>query len=79
MKNIFYTALATLMIMLVSCDTEESTIRIDTNEALDLTSDAYQDSNVGVYNGVFTTNDGQLRGSIAVRIPADELTLPNAS
>ena len=80
MKNVFYVALATMMMMMVvSCETEESNLGIDTTQTLDLASDEYQDSNVGIYNGVFTTNDGQQRGSIEVRIPADELTLPSAT
>jgi len=77
MKNVFFVALTTMM-MIVSCTTEENDIGITDNLILDLASDAYQDSNVGIYNGVFTTNDGQQRGSIEVRIPADEVSRPTA-
>ena len=71
MKNLLTVAMATLLLLIVSCSSEENDYTIDQVESIDLASDLYQDSNAGIYNGVFTTLDGQRRGSVVVTIPAD--------
>lgn len=67
------------LLLLVGCSNEENDLTTDQLIEVDLASDAYQNSNVGIYNGVFTSNDGQQRGSIVVTIPADEITKPSAT
>lgn len=71
MKNILSVAMATLFLIIVSCSSEENDYTIDQAESVDLASDVYQDSNVGVYNGVITTLNGEQRGSVTIIIPAE--------
>ncbi len=72
MKNLLSVATATLLLLIVSCSSEENDYTIDQVESVDLASDVYQDSNTGIYNGIFTTLDGTQRGSVEITIPADD-------
>lgn len=71
MKNLLTVAMATLFLIIVSCSSEENDYTIDQAESVDLASDVYQESNIGIYNGIFTTLDGEQRGSVEVIIPVD--------
>ncbi len=77
MKNLFNLCILCVFIF-ASCSKDETNYSSSIIETVDLASDTFQNSNAGIYNGVFTTIDGLERGSITVIIPADETRFPFA-
>lgn len=65
--------------MLCSCSKQENdSLIVEQSSSLDLDSELYANSNVGIYNGIFTTTSGSERGSLGLTIPADGETLASA-
>ena len=60
---------AIALTILMGCSTEENTTATDSFEVVDLASSLYEQTSLGVYNGVFTTLDGQQQGTVRVSIP----------
>lgn len=71
----FIAALAIIVIASCSADQEDNP-STDQQAIEDLFSEEFAYSNVGIYNGVFTTNNGEIRGNLQISIPVNNETLP---
>jgi len=67
MKTIFKLSFLIFVFSIIGCSSEEN--NTNTTSLTDLESFLYQKSNIGVYNGVFTTDNGQQQGSIRIEVP----------
>ena len=76
MKNLKQVTAAALLLLVLSCSTEENDIITTQDETADLAGDIYATSSTGIYNGVFTTLEGTERGSMEITIPADDGRVP---
>jgi len=69
MRNLFKLTTVVLALLIVGCSSEENSIEIENTDAVNLSASIFQESNIGMYKGVFTTLDGEQRGAIEINIP----------
>ena len=63
-----------IALVLLACSEENESV-VNSEASADLVADlsTYQDSSLGLYKGVFTTNDSQERGVVEIKVINDEI------